>query len=290
MRADLRGRLLPARPRRRDEVDGDRARGVDDLQPGARVPSEVERAVRGLLLGEDRRTRIFRMGHRVAPAGGTQSSDVRAQQRVALGVDEHERAERRRGAHTLEQLGVGDVRVGRLGHRHERLEAHRALRPLPLHVLERGRRQRSPQPEVDDDLGRRHLALARVEVDGRHRRVAQRVLDDRGEAAGGGRHCPRGEVLALGVARILEVRVRVDRPGHHDRARCVDDLIRAREHVLVGGQGGDPLPFDHDVGGEHTVVSGHRRVRDDDTPPLQAPSPLTVVISAPPPRSPDPSA
>ena len=52
------------------------------------------------------------------------------------------------------------------------------------------------------------------------------MLDHGRDAAGRGRHRAGREVLALGVAGILEVRVHVDRAGHHDEPGGVDQLVR----------------------------------------------------------------
>ena len=122
-----------------------------------------------------------------------------------------------------------------------------------------GARQRAPQAEVDDHLAARHLALLAVELDGGHRRIGERVLEHGGDAAGRGRHGAGGEVLALGVAGILEVRVHVDRAGQHHQPGGVDQLVGAgavgllddRRHAAV---------LDHEVGGEHAVV-GRQRCR-----------------------------
>ena len=53
------------------------------------------------------------------------------------------------------------------------------------------------------------------------------MLEHGRDAAGRGRHRARREVLALGVPRVLEVRVHVDRAGHHDESGGVDQLVRA---------------------------------------------------------------
>ena len=96
------------------------------------------------------------------PAARIRASDG-LQQRVALGVHEHEAADRAHRVHALEELRVGDVRVVGLGERHECLEAACALAPLAGDLGDRRRGQRAPEPEVDDDLLARHLALLAVQ-------------------------------------------------------------------------------------------------------------------------------
>ena len=148
--------------------------------PHAGVGGEVERAV-APPPPRRRRPRLV-VGQRVAATRGPQPRAVGLQQRVVLRVHEHEPAEARDLAHALEELGVVDVRVRRIGVRHEGLEAERALGVLALDVRQRRRRQRAPEPEVRDHLALRHVALLAEEVDRRHRRVRERVLDDGREA------------------------------------------------------------------------------------------------------------
>ena len=143
----------------------------------------------------------------------------------------------------------------------------KALKPIapsacwPSMSRQRRRRQRAPQAEVDDDLALGHLALLAVQLDRRDRRVGQRVLDHGRDAAGRRRLVPGGEVLALGVSGILEVRVHVDRAGHHDEPGGVDQLVGAARGAGLGERG-DAVALDHDVGGEHAVVRRDRAARD----------------------------
>ena len=261
MRADLGRRDDAGVPRGGDEADADRGRGCTICTRTPGVGGEEQRPVDGLLLDE-RRARLV-VGEQVRPPRRAQPPDVAVQQRVVLGVDEDEAAEARDRPHALEHLVVADVRVRRVRARHERLEARRALAPLALDVGEGGGRQRAPQPEVDHDLLGGHVALGGVEVDRGHRRVGERVLEDRREPAGGGRHRAGREVLALGVAGILEVGVGVDRAREHDVPAGVDHLVGARQHAVVVRERGDPPALDDEVRGEDAVVRGERAAVDD---------------------------
>ena len=138
MRADLHrhrppGALLLAHERR---ADG--ARDVHDLDPHAGVRCEVQRAVHRLLLDERRAGLV--MGHRVDAAGGPHPRNACLQERVALGVHEHEPAHGLHLAHAVEELGVGHVGVRGIRDRHERLERSRALGPLTCDLGNRRRR------------------------------------------------------------------------------------------------------------------------------------------------------
>ena len=192
----------------------------------------------GLLLDE-RRPRLV-VGERIAATGGAHARDPVLQQRVALGVHEHQAADLPDGAHAGEELGVRDVRVRGVGDGHEGLEAHRALGPLAGDLGDRRRRQRAPEPEVDHDLASRHLALLAVQPGRRHGRIRERVLDHGRDAAGGGRHRAGREVLALGVPGILEMRVHVDRARQHDEPGGVDRFVR-RAALAGPGEGRDAL-------------------------------------------------
>ncbi len=86
------------------EIGADRARHVHDLDPHADVRREEERAVHGLLLDE-RRPRLV-VGERVAAAGGSHPREPVLEQRVALGMDEHQAADILHTPHPLEELGV----------------------------------------------------------------------------------------------------------------------------------------------------------------------------------------
>ena len=261
MRADLVGRALPAGARGLHEVGRDGARDVHHLQPHPGVGGQEEGAVDRLLLDERRARLVVR--ERVPAPLGPQPRAVRLQQRVVLRVHQHEAVEAGDDAHALQELGVVDVRVGRVGVRHEGLEAQRALRVLALDVRQRRGGQRAPEAEVRDDLALGHVALGAEQVDRRHRRIGQRVLDDGGEAACGRRAGAGREVLALRVAGILEVRVHVDRARQHHEAARVDHLVRARERVVVDRDRRDALAVDDHVGREDAVVGGDRAVGDD---------------------------
>jgi hypothetical protein len=106
------------------------------------------------------------------------------------------------------------------------------------------------------------ISLLAVELGGGHRRIGERVLDHRGHSTGRGRHGARGEVLALGVAGILEVGVHVDGAGQHHQAGGVDQLVGAAAVGLLGDRG-DAAVLDHDVCREHAVVGGQRAAGDD---------------------------
>ena len=184
------------------------------------------------LLLHERRSRLV-VGQRVSPALGLHPRQPRLQQGVALAVHQHQPADILDLAHPVQELGIGDVRIGRVGDRHERFEAAGTLLPLALDLGDRGRGQRTPQPEVDHHLAGGHVAFLAVQLSGRHRRVGERVLHDRGHAAGRRRHRAGGEILALGVAGILEMGVHVDRARHHHQAGGVDQLVGAVARGLV---------------------------------------------------------
>ena len=195
---------------------------------------------------------------------------VRAHHRVVLGVDEDDAVEGRDHLHSREQLRVVDVRILGLGERHERLEAARALAPLARDLGQRRPRQRAPEAEVDDGQLAHAVALLREGLSGDRQRNRQRVLDDRRDPAGGGGHRPARVVLALGVAEILVVDVRIHRARKDVEPLRVDDLVGAREGRLVVGNRRDALAVDHDVRPEDAVWRGHGAVGDDG--PLHLPS------------------
>ena len=107
VRADLHRRGPPLGLLAPHEIRADRARHVDDLDPHAGVRREEERAVHRLLLDE-RRPRLV-VGQRVATARSRHPRQPVLEQRIALGMDEHESSELLHAPHPFEELGVGDV-------------------------------------------------------------------------------------------------------------------------------------------------------------------------------------
>ena len=199
------------------ELGADRARDVHDLDADAGVLGEEERPMHRLLLDE-RRARLV-VCERVAAALRRACARSGLQQRVALGVHEHEAAD---GLATsrMPSRNSASVTCGYWARRrHEGLEAAAPSAHWPAISGIDGAGQRAPEAEVDDDLAARHLALLEVQLGRRDGRVGQRVLDHRRDATGGGRHRAGREVLSLRVARILEVGVQVDRARGGGRAR-----------------------------------------------------------------------
>ena len=92
------------------------------------------------------------------------------------------------------------------------------------------------------------------------------MLDHGGEAAGGRRHRPGREVLALGVAGILEVGVGIDRARQHDAAGGVDDLVGPVKRRSAAAQRGDASVNDEEIGVELPVIGGDRAARDQYRP------------------------
>ena len=220
VRADLhRHRRGPRASRPRTSSALHRARDVHDLDPHAGVRRQVERAMHRLLLDE-RRPRLV-VGERIAPPCGAHARESRLQQRVALGVHEHEAADGR-DHRACPSRNSASVTCGYDGSE----TGMKALKPI------------APSRPLAGDLGDRRARSARPRARSRRRpcrapsrasrgraprrrdgRIGERVLDHRRDAAGGGRHRAGREVLALGVPGILEVRVHVDRARHHDAAR-----------------------------------------------------------------------
>jgi hypothetical protein len=89
------------------------------------------------------------------------------------------------------------------------------------------------------------------------------VLEDAGHAAGGRRHRPGVEVLALGVTRVLEVAVQVDRSGQDHQPGRLDDLVGPGQHPVVVSEPVDAFPRHHHVGTERPVGRGYGAVGDN---------------------------
>ena len=267
VRADLHRHALRARLRAGDEFCADRTRDVDDLEANARLLREEDRAVDRLLLDERRPSLVVR--ERVAPPVRLQPRVVRAHHCVVLRVHEHEAVQARDDLHPREQLRVVDVRVLGFGERHECLEAARALAPLAGDLGQRRPRQRAPEAEVDDCELAHAVALLGERLGGDRERDRQRMLDDRRDPARGRRHRPGRIVLALRVAEILVMDVRVDGAREDVQAVGVDDLVSAGERAVIVRKRDDPLTLDHDVRPEDAVGRGDGAVGDHG--PLHAP-------------------
>ena len=100
------------------------------------------------------------------------------------------------------------------------------------------------------------------------------MLEDAGHAPGRRRHGPGAEVLALGVPRVLEVTVQVDRPGQDHQAAGIDDFVRSGQHPVVIAERGDALPGDDHMGTERPVRGRHHAVGDN-------PRELAVQVRSP---------
>ncbi len=71
-------------------------------------------------------------------------------------------------------------------------------------------------------LGGANLRIEPLDA-GRRRHAVQGHVDQRRDAAGGGRAGRRRETLPIGSTWIVDVDVRVDEPGHHDVLAGLDD-------------------------------------------------------------------
>ena len=213
-------------------------------------------------LFHDRGTRLM-MGHRVSAPLAAQPGHVRRQHGVVLGVHQYEPAQTGCRLHPGQQRTVVGARVSGLGIGHERLESCRSLVPLPFHLVERDRRERAPQPEVDDSLAARHFPLLPVQFHRGSRRIRERMLENPGDPSGCCGHRAGVKVLALGVPGVLEVAVQVDRPGHDHQASGIDDLVRLAEHPVIVAERGNAAPGDDHMCREDPVRGRDRAVGDN---------------------------
>ena len=125
---------------------------------------------------------------------------------------------------------------------------------------------------IDREDGRRHVqvdeGIALVdphELLGAPQQTigGEEQVDDRGDAARGGRGRLAANVLIEAVGRIVEVHVGVDQPRDQVPAAAVDDLLRRRKLVGSLGESTDPAVTNRHAAGEGPVVRDHGDVLDD---------------------------
>ena len=281
----LGARLAPDLPallaRERDGLDRRLAGDVDDVERRVGHVRELDRAVRrlGLRLHRPAAGVPDRVG--VPGRDGLLDDDV---DRVAvLGVHHHEPARLVRGLHHLEERLVVDHHGALVGH--EELVRGDALVRQLREILERAALLQIGDGDVEADVDHRRaplelLVVRRERLGERHPGRLDTEVDQRRRAAERGRGRAGGEVVAgrRPAEEHLDVRVRVDRAGHHELSGRVDHLVcldverRAEERDLLAldedvadvvvGRGDDAASLDQHGHPEPFLSTGVRGVYD----------------------------
>ncbi len=196
------------------------------MHPAAGLHGQRTDPIDGHHLGFDRS--CLRVHQAIGPAGRPHSCRRRRDDGLVLGVDRETHPQGPDDVHGTPQRLSGRGWQAARGRPQEGLEAD--------HEAGLGHRRQLVDGAVDDESEQAHVAprhsspLAAWPARGRPSRwqVGVGHVEDRRHAAGDRRPRAALEVLLLGVARVAEMDVAVDDPGHHVAVVGIEDLVHGR--------------------------------------------------------------